>query len=252
MSGAAGASDPSNQQIAVALLTGGRGTRLQPLTTVFPKPLVPLGEKPVLEILLRQLARHRFRNVILATGYLSELLMAVVGDGSKYGVDVTYRREETPLGTAGPLALLRDALTDPFLVMNGDLLTTLSFSALLDFHRREKNDATVAVYPREVRIDFGLIERGEDGRFSGYREKPTYRFEVSMGVYAMSRSVLQYVPDGAKLDMPDLILRVHEAGGRVGCYREDCYWLDIGRMDDYARAQEQFEKNAEMFLGPGT
>ena len=243
--------DPSNEHLTVALLTGGRGTRLAPLTTVFPKPLVPLGEKPVLEILLRQLARHRFRNVILSTGYLSELLMAVVGDGSKYGVAVTYSREENPLGTAGPLAMLRDRLSDPFLVMNGDLLTTLSFTALLEHHRREKNDATVAVFPREVRIDFGLIERGEDGRFAGYREKPVYSFEVSMGVYAMSRSVLEYIEDGVKLDMPDLISRIHAAGGRVGCYREDCYWLDIGRMDDYAKAQEQFERNAEMFLGPG-
>ena len=244
--------DSGNEHLTVALLTGGRGTRLHPFTTVFPKPLVPLGEKPVLEILLRQLARHRFRNVILSTGYLSELLMAVVGDGSKYGVAVSYSHEENPLGTAGPLALLRDRLSDPFLVMNGDLLTTLSFTALLEHHRREKNDATVAVYPREVKVDFGLIERDEGGRFAGYREKPVYRFEVSMGVYAMSRSVLEYVQNGVKLDMPDLISRIHAAGGRVGCFREDCYWLDIGRMDDYAKAQEQFEKNAEMFLGPGT
>jgi NDP-sugar pyrophosphorylase family protein len=243
---------PAHEDVTVALLTGGRGTRLAPLTTVFPKPLVPLGDKPVLEILLRQLARHRFRDVILATGYLSELLMAVVGDGSKYGVSVSYTHEETPLGTAGPLALLRDRLSDPFLVMNGDLLTTLSFTALLAHHRREQNDATVAVFPREVRVDFGLIESDVDGRFTGYREKPVYRFEVSMGVYAMSRSVLQHVPDGQRLDMPDLISRLHAAGGRVGCYREDCYWLDIGRMDDYATAQDQFERNAAMFLGPGT
>ena len=243
---------PAHENVTVALLTGGRGTRLAPLTTVFPKPLVPLGDKPVLEILLRQLARHRFRDVMLATGYLSERLMAVVGDGSKYGVSVSYTHEETPLGTAGPLALLRDRLSDPFLVMNGDLLTTLSFTALLEHHRREQNDATVAVFPREVRVDFGLIESDVDGRFTGYREKPVYRFEVSMGVYAMSRSVLQHVPDGQRLDMPDLISRLHAAGGRVGCYREDCYWLDIGRMDDYATAQDQFERNAAMFLGPGT
>jgi NDP-mannose synthase len=242
---------PSNEQVTVALLAGGRGTRLRPLTTVFPKPLVPLGEKPVLEILLRQLALHRFRNVVLSTGHLSELLMAVVGDGRKYGVDVSYCHEETPLGTAGPLALLRDRLSDPFLVMNGDLLTTLSFSRLLAYHREQQADATVAVYRREVKIDFGLIDSDEGGRFTGYREKPTYQFEVSMGVYAMSRAVLRHVADGSRLDMPDLVTRVHEAGGRVACYREDCYWLDIGRMDDYARAQEQFEENAEMFLGPG-
>lgn len=240
-----------NEEVTVALLAGGRGTRLRPLTTIFPKPLVPLGEKPVLEILLRQLAAQRFRRIVLSTGHLSELLMAVVGNGQKYGVDVTYCHEETPLGTAGPLALLRDRLTDPFMVMNGDLLTTLSFTRLLEYHRREMADATVAVYRREVKIDFGVIDSHEGGRFAGYREKPTYRFEVSMGVYAMNRSVLTHVPDGEKLDMPDLVSRIHGAGGRVACYREDCYWLDIGRMDDYATAQEQFEKNAEMFLGPG-
>jgi NDP-sugar pyrophosphorylase family protein len=242
--------EPSNEQVAVVLLAGGRGTRLRPLTTVFPKPLVPLGEKPVIEILLRQLAAHHFRRVILSTGHLSELLMAVVGDGQRYGVNVAYCHEEQPLGTAGPLSLLRDRLTDPFMVMNGDLLTTLSFTRLLEFHRAREADATVAVYPREVRIDFGIIDSDANGGFVRYREKPSYEYEVSMGVYAMSRSVLQHVADGDRLDMPDLISRVHAAGGRVACYREECYWLDIGRMDDYAKAQEHFERNAGMFLGP--
>ncbi len=241
-----------NDQVKVALLAGGRGTRLRPLTTVFPKPLVPLGEMPVLEILLRRLAAHNLRQVVLLTGYLSELLMAVVGDGAKYGVEVTYCREAHPLGTAGPLALIREQLTEPFMVMNGDLLTTVSFSRLLEFHRHQHADATVAVYRRDVPIDFGVIESDDSGRFVGYREKPTYHFEVSMGVYAMSRSVLKHVPDGEKLDMPDLITRIHAAGGQVACYRENCYWLDIGRMDDYAKAQEEFAENAEIFLGAGT
>jgi NDP-sugar pyrophosphorylase family protein len=239
----------ASEPVKVVLLAGGRGTRLRPLTTVFPKPLVPLGEKPVLEILLRRLGAHNLRHVILSTGYLSELLMAVVGDGAKYGVSVSYCHEETPLGTAGPLALVRDELTDTFMVMNGDLLTTLNFAALLDYHRHQKADATVAVYRRDVKIDFGVIESDADGHFTGYREKPTYHFEVSMGVYAMSKSVLAHVPDREKLDMPDLIAKIHQTGGRVACYREDCYWLDIGRMDDYAKAQEQFAENAEMFLG---
>ena len=242
--------EPSNDQVTVALLAGGRGTRLKPLTTVFPKPLVPLGEKPVIEILLRQLAADGFRNVVLSTGHLAELLTAVVGDGAKYGVGVTYCHEDTPLGTAGPLALLADRLTDPFLVMNGDLLTTLSFSRLLAHHRQQQADVTIAVYRREVKIDFGLIDSDGNGGFTAYREKPTYEFEVSMGVYAMSRSVLRHVQPGVRLDMPDLVGRVHEAGGRVVCYREDCFWLDIGRMDDYERAQEQFEQNAAMFLRP--
>ena len=239
----------ANDNITVALLAGGRGTRLRPLTTVFPKPLVPLGEKPVLEILLRRLAAHNLRKVVLSTGYLSELLMAVVGNGSKYGVDVTYCHEETPLGTAGPLTLIGDRLSTPFMVMNGDLLTTLNFSALLAFHREQQADATVAVFRREVKIDFGVIESDPAGQFTGYREKPTYHFEVSMGVYVLNPSTLTHIPRDRKFDMPDLIAAVHAAGGRVSCYREDCYWLDIGRMDDYAEAQEQFERNSQLFLG---
>ncbi len=238
----------TQSQVKAVVLAGGRGTRLRPLTTVFPKPLVPLGEKPVLEILLRRLSSHGFTNVLLSTGYLSELLRAVVGDGSRYGVDVTYSHEAQPLGTAGPLALVRDQLTSPFLVMNGDLLTTLSFTRLLEHHTREGADATVAVYRRDVKIEFGVIDSTPHGRFAGYREKPTFQFEVSMGVYAMSPSVLKHVVDGERLDMPDLISAVHASGGRIACYREDCFWLDIGRMDDYTAAQEQFEKNEKMFL----
>jgi NDP-sugar pyrophosphorylase family protein len=234
--------------VRAVVLAGGRGTRLRPLTTIFPKPLVPLGDKPVLEILLRRLAAHDVRQVTLSTGYLSELLMAVVGDGGKYGVQVSYCQEEQPLGTAGPLALIRNELTSPFLVMNGDLLTSLSFSKLLEHHHQTGADATVAVFRRDVKIDFGVIESSADGHFEGYREKPTYHFEVSMGVYAMNPSVLKHVPDGQHFDMPDLITRIHASGGRVACYREDCFWLDIGRMDDYATAQDQFEKNQGMFL----
>ena len=134
------------------------------------------------------------------------------------------------------------------MVMNGDLLTTLSFTRLLAHHRRQKADVTLALYKRNVAIDFGVIDTDDRGEYVGYREKPTYHYDVSMGVYAMSRSVIDHVPNGTRLDMPDLVRSVHGAGGRVACYREDCYWLDIGRMDDYATAQEQYAANAGMFL----
>ncbi len=238
----------STRDVRAVILAGGRGTRLRPLTTVFPKPLVPLGDKPVIEILLRRLANLGFRDVTLCTGYLHELIMAVCGDGSRWGLNIAYSHEEGVLGTAAPLASVQ-GLTDPFVVMNGDLLTTLNFAHLLDDHARTGADLTIGVFRREVKIDLGVVESDADGRFLDYREKPTYQFEVSMGVNVLSRRVMNHIEPGRYLDMPDLVLKIHRAGGQVRCYREDCFWLDIGRMDDYALAQEQFERNASMFLG---
>ncbi|MGQ9662694.1 MAG: sugar phosphate nucleotidyltransferase [Kiritimatiellia bacterium] len=234
--------------VRVVILAGGRGTRLRPLTTVFPKPLVPLGDKPILEILLRRLSNLGFKNATLCTGYLHELIMAVVGDGSQYGLCVEYSYEEGQLGTAAPLAAV-ERLTDPFVVMNGDLLTTLDFRNQLRFHTDTGADITIGVFRRDVKIDLGVVESDEQGRFCDFREKPTYHFEVSMGVNVLNLSVLRFIERGKYLDMPDLILRVHKAGGRVYCYREDCFWLDIGRMEDYAIAQEHYERNAATFLG---
>lgn len=236
--------------VHVAILAGGEGTRLRPLTTVFPKPLVPLADKPIIEILLRRLAAHRFTNVTLCTGYLAELIMAVCGDGSALGLSLSYVREPGRLGTAGPLALL-DAPSDPFFVMNGDLLTTLDFEQMLQHHQQAGAEATIAVKSRTVPIDFGVIESGSDGRFSRYREKPSFTFDVSMGAYVLNRSVLRHVPRGQRMDMPDLISKVAASGGVVSCYRSDCFWLDIGRMDDYGVAQEQYAANPGRFLETG-
>ncbi len=235
--------------VRTVILAGGKGTRLRPLTAVFPKPLVPLGNKPVIEILLRRLAASGLTDVTLCLGYLGELLQAVCGDGSKFGLKIDYVREEAPLGTAGPLSMIKN-LSDPFVVMNGDLLTTLDFRRMLEFHREQKADFTIGAFPREVKIDFGVIEFGEDHQFTGYREKPTYNFEVSMGVNIIGRNALQHVLAGQHLDMPDLVLKVHRAGGAVKCYRQDCRWLDIGRMDDYAQAQDEFSQNEAAFLEP--
>lgn len=236
------------QDIDIVILAGGKGTRLRPLTAVFPKPLVPIGERPVLDILLTRLSRLGFRRVTLCTGYLEELLRAVLGDGGRFGLEIRYNHEEAPLGTAGPLALLED-LTETFMVMNGDLLTTLDFRRMLDHHVAHDADATIAVYRRDVKIDFGVIGSDGDGGFVRYHEKPEYHFDVSMGVNVLDRSVLRHIRPGENADMPDLITRTHDAGGRVHCYREDCYWLDIGRMEDYATAQEHFAENQDLFLG---
>jgi len=241
-------SGSDSRAIKAVILAGGKGTRLRPLTAVFPKPLVPLGNKPIIEILMRQLQSFGLTEISICTGYLAELIMAVCGDGSKFGLNITYSSEEAPLGTAAPLAGI-EGLSDPFIVMNGDLLTTLDFGKMIDFHVAEKADITVGIYKRDVKIDFGVVESNEAGEFQGFKEKPTFHYEVSMGVNVISPSALKHVVPNEYLDMPDLVLKVHESGGKVALYREDCFWLDIGRMDDYALAQEQFSQEEGMFLG---
>ncbi len=239
--------EDSYKDIKAILLAGGKGTRLRPLTAVFPKPMVPLGHMPIIEILLSKIKNSGLKNVTVSTGYLAELIMALCGDGSKYDLSIDYIREEEPLGTAGPIGLVED-LPDNFIVMNGDLLTTLNFGKMIDFHVANDADVTIATYKRDVRIDFGVVDR--DGEvFKGFSEKPTFHYDVSMGFNILSKRVLKHIEKNQYLDMPDLILKVHEAGGKVRCYQEDCYWLDIGRMDDYAQAQLDFEENQGKFLG---
>ncbi len=228
------------------ILAGGKGTRLRPLTAVFPKPLVPLGHKPIIEVLLTKIKNAGLKDVTISTGYLAELVMAVCGDGSKFDVDITYTHEEAPLGTAGPLGLMALG-QDDIIIMNGDLLTTLDFNRFMDYHREQQADVTIAVHKREVKIDFGVVDSDSNGAFNGFREKPTFNYEVSMGVNILSAKARSFIKENEYLDMPDLILKVNEAGGKVALYREDCYWLDIGRMDDYAQAQQDFENNEQQF-----
>lgn len=233
------------------ILAGGKGTRLAPYTTVFPKPLMPLGDTPILEIVLRQLAICGFSRVTLAVGHLAELIEAFFGDGSKLGIKVDYSREENPLGTAGPLGLLTD-LTEPFLVMNGDVLTTLDYGTFLAEHMESGAAASVATKKRSTRIDFGIVDTDASGDITGYIEKPEQEYRVSMGVYAFSPEVLEQVGQGERLDFPDLILRLLAAGKRVRSVAFEGYWLDIGRHDDFARAQEEFEAMKSRFLPQGS
>lgn len=234
------------------VLAGGRGTRLRPFTHVFPKPLMPLGDAepmPILEVVLRQLGRFGFRDVTIITGYLTELIEAFCGNGQRFGTRVAYRREVTPLGTAGGLALV-DRPGEPVLVLNGDILTTLDFAAMYDFHRQGKARATIAAFPREVKIDFGVLEFGDDPhRLAGYREKPSFSFQVSMGLYVLDPSAWDHLTPGTSLQMPELLETMRGQGQSVLCYREDCEWLDIGRHDDYAAANELFQRRRAAFLG---
>jgi len=231
------------------VLAGGRGTRLAPYTTAFPKPLMPIGDRPILDIVLNQLAAAGIDDVTLAVGHLAELIMAYCGDGSRFGVRLTYSRESVPLGTAGPISLAEPP-TSTFLVMNGDLLTSIDYRDMLSVHRERGSIATVATVEREVRVDLGVIELGDDDRVTGYREKPTYNFSASTGIYFFEPAVVEYIPHGERLDLPDLILRLVAAGRGVHRYQVTGYWLDIGRHDDYAEAGDLFETHREAFL-PG-
>jgi len=231
------------------VLAGGKGTRLAPYTTVFPKPLMPLGETPILEIVLRQLMRAGFRDVTLAVGHLASLIEAYFGNGDRVGLSLRYSREDEPLGTAGPLALI-DGLDEPFLVMNGDVLTTLDYGFFLADHIASGAVATISTFRRTQTVDFGVIETDAQGMVSGYREKPRSEYLVSMGVSALSPEALEVVTPGERLDVPEFMLRLVDAGQPVRSSLFDGYWLDIGRHDDFALAQDEFGAHAEEFLNP--
>ncbi|MCZ7551720.1 MAG: sugar phosphate nucleotidyltransferase [Anaerolineales bacterium] len=223
------------------VLAGGKGARLAPYTRILPKPLMPIGDLPILEILLRQMRSAGVREVILTVGYLGELMRAFFQDGSRLGLRIDYSFEEQPLGTAGPLALVADRLDDTFLVTNGDVLTTLDLRELVDDHRSSGAAATIASHARAVKIDLGVLQFDGDRCLKGYIEKPTYNFFVSMGIYVFEPRVLDYIPCNQYLDFPDLVLKLIANGERVRGYPFDGYWQDLGRADDYEQAVQDFE-----------
>ena len=228
------------------ILAGGKGTRLRPFTNIIPKPLVPLGDMPILEVVLRQLRYYGYDRIILAVNHLAELIMSFFGDGSKYGVHIDYSIEDTPLGTAGALSLI-ETLDENFLVMNGDILTTIDYGDLFERHITTKADITIATYPKEVKIDLGVLEI-EDGALLDYIEKPTYHYTVSMGLYIFNRNILTLLEHNTYLDMPDLILRAKKHNMTIHCHQGDYEWLDIGRLDDYEHALALFSDRKRDFL----
>jgi NDP-sugar pyrophosphorylase family protein len=206
---------------------------------VFPKPLVPLGDRPIIEVLMQHLISFGITDITLTLGHLAELIKAYFQHRPQLTAQAWLRcvDEEEPTGTAGSLASVR-GLDETFLVMNGDLLTDLDFDALVSFHRRRGAALTIAAHRRQVKIDLGVLECGDDYRLTGYNEKPEYCYDVSMGIYVYEPSVLKYIPPRTYLDFPDLVLKLIAAGEKVCAMPCDCLWLDIGRPDDYARAQE--------------
>jgi NDP-sugar pyrophosphorylase family protein len=229
------------------ILAGGKGSRLAPYTKVIPKPLMPIGDMPILEVLLHQVKRAGVDEVVLSVGHMSSLLRAFFQEGQHIGVHIRYSYEKSPLGTAGPLALV-DGLDDTFLVMNGDVLTTLDFGELVKFHRKSQAQVTIAMYNREVKIDLGVLQLNGGREVVGYIEKPTYNFQVSMGVYVFEPTVLKYIPTGQHFDFPSLILSLIEAGERVVGFPFCGYWQDLGRPDDYEQAILDFETMRDQFL----
>lgn len=229
------------------VLAGGKGTRLAPYTKILPKPLMPIGDMPILELILRQMRMADINEVIITVGHLSELMRAFFQDGQRLDMHISYSYEDKPLGTAGPIALV-EGLENTFLVINGDVLTTLKFGDLVRFHKEHHATATIAAHERKVKIDLGVIQWDEKPFINGYIEKPTYDYSVSMGVYVFDRRVINYIPRGEYLDFPDLVRKLIDAGERVVGYPFEGYWQDLGRPDDYEQAMFDFEKMRAEFL----
>ena len=229
------------------VLAGGKGTRLAPYTHILPKPLMPIDDMPILEVLLRQMKRAGVNHVVLTVGHLSSLLRAYFGTGEQWGLDISYSYEDKPLGTAGPIALV-PGLDKTFLVTNGDVLTMLNLRKLVAFHKQKGGIATIAAHRRQVKIDLGVIQWDGNDRVSGYIEKPTTDYTVSMGMYIFEPRVLEYIPAGEYLDFPNLVLKLIAQGERVSGYTFDGYWMDLGRPDDYAQANEDFSRMRKQFL----
>jgi NDP-sugar pyrophosphorylase family protein len=234
--------------VKAVILAGGKGARLAPYTKILPKPLMPIDDMPILEVLLRQLKYAGIKDIVITVGHLAALMRTYFLDGREFGLNITYSYEDTPLGTAGPLALVPD-LDEAFFVMNGDVLTTLDFKSLLKFHRSQKAMATIAAHQKTVKIDLGVLQHAPNSfELTGYIEKPSYEYVVSMGIYVFNPGTLRYIPKNQYLDFPDLVLKLIAAGEKVVHYPYDGYWMDLGRPDDYEQAAQDFAGMRSKFL----
>jgi NDP-mannose synthase len=232
------------------ILAGGKGMRLRPYTSILPKPLMPIGEFPVLEIILRQLVHYGVTEVIIAIGYLGPLIQTYLHQNPiSKKLTINYHTEEKPLGTAGAIGTI-GGLDEPFFVMNGDLLTTVDFADMMKRHKEQKADLTVGVVKTSVQIQLGVLDVGADGTISGYDEKPTKSYSASMGAYVYSPSALEFIEPNVYLDAPSLVLKLIAAGRKVFGYTADFKWIDIGNVGEHDRAQTEFEKDPSIFL-PG-
>lgn len=224
------------------ILAGGKGTRLRPYTVSLPKPLMPIGEYPILEIVIRQLAVSGFDKVIMAVNHQANIIKAFFQDGRAWGVDIKYSLEDKPLSTMGPLKLVPD-LRDDFLVMNGDVLSDIDYGAFLDAHIENGRLFTISASYRNDRVDYGVLRTDAGGTLTEFEEKPIHSYLVSMGVYALNKAILDFIPDGTPFGFDDLMYKLLAMNRQVKVVPHEGYWLDIGRPDDYARAIEDFESH---------
>ena len=230
------------------ILAGGKGTRLKPYTTVLPKPLMPIGDMPIMEIVVRQLKYFGCKKITIAVGHLKELLRAFFNDGKKWDMEIKYSFEDKPMGTAGPLRLINpDEIEDNFIVMNGDVLTDLDFREFFEYHKQNKGLCTIATFKKPVKINLGVLELGNH-RVTEYIEKPVLNYTVSMGVYAFRKETLEHIPYNAYFDFPDLIKKLIAENKKVVGYEFNNLWLDIGTPSDFEIANEVFENNKNIFL----
>ena len=240
--------DGSAAGLRAVILAGGRGTRLLPYTINFPKPLVPVGDVPIIELLMRRLALFGINDVTLTLGHMAELVKAYFEhrDALRRTTTLRYVVEEEPFGTAGSVRLV-SGLDTTFFLMNGDLLTNLDFESLLRFHREKQALLTIATHQRRVKVDLGVLEFDSENRIVSYLEKPETTYYISMGIYVCEPAIVSYIQPGVYLDFPDLVLDLIRHEERIFAYPSDCLWLDIGRPDDYARAQDLYAEKSEEF-----
>ncbi|MBW0434143.1 NTP transferase domain-containing protein [Leptospira yasudae] len=222
------------------ILAGGKGTRLRPYTTVLPKPLMPIGDYPILEVIVKQLVKAGFSHITMAVNHQAQLIQAFFQDGNKWNTKIDYSLEDKALGTMGPLKLISD-LPENFLVMNGDVLTDISFSSFYQTHITSKSIFTISSKKRQQLIDYGVLETNQQGFLTGFREKPAQDFEVSMGVYMLNHEALNFIPEDAVFGFDNLMLKLIEVNKQVSVLAHEGFWLDIGRPDDYEKAIDDFE-----------
>jgi NDP-sugar pyrophosphorylase family protein len=221
------------------ILAGGKGTRLRPYTTILPKPMMPIGEKPILGITIEKLAAGGIRDIIITVGYLAQIIQAYFGAGESFGVAIKYFVETEPLGTAGCLSLI-DGLDEEFIVTNGDLLTDIDYNDLIAHHRKSGRKITICSCKKEVQISLGVLDlRGDT--VQDYIEKPTYRYDISTGIYLLNRSVIDHIPKNQYFDFPSLIKRLIALHEPVNVYHLKGEWFDIGREEDYRAVLAKFE-----------
>lgn len=231
------------------ILAGGQGTRLAPYNTIFPKPMMPLGDRAVLDIIIQQLEHHGLSDIIISLGYLGELIEAYISNGSPHVVkaNISFVREREPLGTVGALSLV-PGLHETFMSINGDTLTTLDYTKLLEHHKKSNSMMTIAVNKKDIKINFGVIETDENNCLVKFTEKPQIQYKVGMGVYVYEPEVLKFITPGKKFDFPDLVWKILDAGKKISTYCSNDYWLDLGTHTDYEKAQSEYEQMKDRLL----